>query len=142
MIKWKKLAHKQDFEQANIIKQRIASLELLQQEQSVNSKTSSADFFACTSSMAKLAHVFYPSEMEKLRGTKTYYFKDDLLGEIDPCLRVYILLITKINFSLPEKIIFTMKSIIQTYSRKHSFKISAICRYLNDYHQALNQWQN
>ena len=105
-----KLAHKQDFEQANIIKHRIASLELLQQEQSVNSKTSSADFFACTSSHGKTGACILSIRDGKIRGTKTYYFKDDLLGEIDRLLEILIFTYYQNKFSLPEKIIFTMKS--------------------------------
>ena len=105
-----KLAHQQDFEQANIIKHRIASLELLQQEQSVNSKTSSADFFACTSSHGKTGACILSIRDGKIRGTKTYYFKDDLLGEIDRLLEILIFTYYQNKFSLPEKIIFTMKS--------------------------------
>ena len=105
-----KLAHKEDFEQANIIKQRIASLELLQQEQSVNSKISSADFFACTSSHGKTGACILSIRDGKIRGTKTYFFKDDLLGEIDLLLESLIFNYYQNKFSLPEKIIFTMNS--------------------------------
>ena len=108
--KMEKLAHKQDFEQANIIKQRIASLELLQQEQSVNSKISSADFFACTSVHGKTGACILSIRDGKIRGTKTYYFTDDLLGEIDILLESLIFTYYQNKFSLPEKIIFTMKS--------------------------------
>ena len=105
-----KLAYKQDFEQANIIKHRIASLELLQQEQSVNSKISSADFFACTSSHGKTGACILSIRDGKIRGTKTYYFKENLLGEIDPLLEGLIFTYYQNEFLLPEKIIFTMKS--------------------------------
>ena len=108
--KMEKLAHKQDFEQANIIKQRIASLELMQQEQSVNSKISSADFFACTSVHGKTGACILSIRDGKIRGTKTYYFTDDLLGEIDILLESLIFTYYQNKFSLPEKIIFTMKS--------------------------------
>ena len=108
--KMEKLAHKQDFEQANIIKQRIASLELLRQEQSVNSKISSADFFACTSVHGKTGACILSIRDGKIRGTKTYYFTDDLLGEIDILLESLIFTYYQNKFSLPEKIIFTMKS--------------------------------
>ena len=108
--KMEKLAHKQDFEQANIIKQRIASLELLQQEQSVNSKISSADFFACTSVHGKTGACILSIRDGKIRGTKTYYFTDDLLGEIDILLESLIFTYYQNKFSLPSKIIFTMKS--------------------------------
>ena len=108
--KMEKLAHKQDFEQANIIKHRIASLELLQQEQSVNSKISSADFFACTSGHGKTGACILSIRDGKIRGTKTYYFTDDLLGEIDILLESLIFTYYQNKFSLPAKIIFTMKS--------------------------------
>ena len=108
--KMEKLAHKQDFEQANIIKHRIASLELLQQEQSVNSKISSADFFACTSSYGKTGACILSIRDGKIRGTKTYYFSDDHLGEIDILLESLIFTYYQNKFSLPAKIIFTMKS--------------------------------
>jgi len=105
-----KLAYKQDFEQANIIKQRIASLELLQQAQSVNNKLTSVDFFACTSSHGKTGACILSIRDGKIRGTKTYYFKDDLLGEVDLLLESLIFTYYQNKFSLPEKIVFTMKS--------------------------------
>jgi excinuclease ABC subunit C len=108
--KMEKLAHKQDFEQANIIKERITSLELLQQEQSVNSKILSADFFACTSGHGKTGACILSIRDGKIRGTKTYYFTEDLLGEIDRLLEILIFTYYQNKFSLPEKIIFTMKS--------------------------------
>jgi excinuclease ABC subunit C len=108
--KMEKLAYQQDFEQANIIKHRIASLELLQQDQSVNSRISSADFFACTSSHGKTGACILSIRDGKIRGTKTYYFKDDLLGEIDILLESLIFTYYQNKFSLPAKIIFTIKS--------------------------------
>jgi len=141
--KMEKLAHKQDFEQANIIKQRIASLELLQQEQSVNSKISSADFFACTSSHGKTGACILSVRDGKIRGTKTYYFTDDLLGEIDILLESLIFTYYQNKFSLPAKIIFTMKS-----NHPELIQESILLNFINpfefliDCHQALNQWQN
>jgi len=103
-------ANKQDFEQANIIKRRIASLELLQQEQSVNSQLSSIDFIACASKHGKTGACILSIRDGKIRGTKTYYFNDDLLDEIDLLLERLIFSYYQNKFSLPEKIIFTMKS--------------------------------
>ena len=103
-------AKKQDFEQANIIKRRIASLELLQQEQSVNSQLSSIDFIACASKHGKTGACIFSIRDGKIRGTKTYYFNDDLLDEIDLLLERLVFSYYQNKFSLPEKIIFTMKS--------------------------------
>jgi len=105
-----RLSQKQDFEQANIIKHRIASLELLQQEQSINSRLSSVDIFACTSRYGKTGACILSIRDGKIRGTKTYYFKDDLLDEIDLLLESLIFTYYQNKFSLPEKIVFTMRS--------------------------------
>jgi len=110
MAQMERLAQKQDFEQASIIKHRIASLELLQQEQSINSRLTSVDIFACTSRYGKTGASILSIRNGKIRGTKTYYFKDDLLDEIDRLLESLIFTYYQNKFSLPEKIVFTMKS--------------------------------
>jgi len=105
-----RFAQKQNFEQANVVKQRIVALDLLQQEQAVNTQLLSVDFFACTSIHGKTGACILSIRDGKIRGTKTFYFKDDLLGEIDLLLESLIFTYYQNEFSLPEKIVFTMKS--------------------------------
>ena len=105
-----RFAYQQNFEQANIIKQRIAALELMQQEQSVNSELSSVDLFSCVTNHGKTGVCILSIRDGRIRGTKTYYFKENLLEEIDALLESLIFTYYQNKFSLPEKIIFTMKS--------------------------------
>jgi len=109
LLQMKKFSDQQEFEQANEIKQRISSLDLLQQEQSFNSNLTSVDFFSCISKHGKTGVCILSVRDGKIRGTKTHYFKDNLLGEIDALLQGLVFSYYQNTFSLPIKIIFTMK---------------------------------
>ena len=47
--------------------------------------------------------------MEKIRGTKTYFFKENLLGNLDALIQILVFSYYQNSFSLPEKMIFTAK---------------------------------
>ena len=104
-----KFADQQDFEKANEIKKRIYSLNLLQQEQSINSNLTSVDFFSCIFKHGRTGVCILAVRDGKIRGTKTYYFKDDHHSEIDQLLHGLIFSYYQNNFALPEKIILTFK---------------------------------
>ena len=65
-----KLAEQQEFERAQEVKRRIRSLDLLHQEQSINSSLISVDFFACVSSLIELGYVYYQLGMGGLEGLR------------------------------------------------------------------------
>ena len=105
----KKLADECNFEKAQELKQRIASLDILQQEQSFSTNLSSIDFFACVEKHGKTGACILSARDGKIRGTKTYFFKENLLDDLDDLLQSLVFSYYQITFSLPEKIIFTMK---------------------------------
>jgi len=105
----KKLADECNFEKAQELKQRIASLDILQQEQSFSSNHSSIDFFACVEKHGKTGACILSARDGKIRGTKTYFFKENLLDNLDNLLQSLVFSYYQNTFSLPEKIIFTVR---------------------------------
>ena len=105
----KKLADECNFEKAQELKQRIASLDILQQEQSLTIKTTSIDFFSCVEKHGKTGVCILSARDGKIRGTKTYFFKDNLLDDLDSLIQSLVFSYYQNSFSLPEKIIFTAK---------------------------------
>jgi len=105
----KKLADECNFEKAQELKQRVASLDILQQEQSFSSNHASIDFFACIEKHGKTGACILSARDGKIRGTKTYFFKDNLLDDLDALLQSLVFSYYQNSFSLPEKIIFTMR---------------------------------
>jgi len=105
----KKLADECNFEKAQELKQRIASLDILQQEQSFSTNHSSIDFFACVEKHGKTGACILSARDGKIRGTKTYFFKENLLDDLDNLLQSLVFSYYQNTFSLPEKIIFTVK---------------------------------
>ena len=105
----KKLAEECNFEKAQELKQRIASLDILQQEQAFSTNLNSIDFFACVEKHGKTGACILSAREGKIRGTKTYFFKENLLDDLDNLLQSLVFSYYQNTFSLPEKIIFTMK---------------------------------
>jgi excinuclease ABC subunit C len=105
-----KFSDQQDFEKANEVKKRISSLDLLQQEQSINSNLTSVDFFSCIFKHGRTGACILSIRDGKIRGTKTYYFKDDHNSEVDQLLHSLIFSYYQNAFSLPDKILLTFKS--------------------------------
>ena len=105
----KKLADEYNFEKAQELKQRIASLDILQQEQSFSTNLNSIDFFACVEKHGKTGACILSARDGKIRGTKTYFFKENLLDDLDNLLQSLVFSYYQNTFSLPEKIIFTAK---------------------------------
>ena len=104
-----KLADECNFEKAQELKQRIASLDILQQEQAFSTNLNSIDFFACVKKHGKTGACILSAREGKIRGTKTYFFKENLLDDLDNLLQSLVFTYYQNTFSLPEKIIFTMK---------------------------------
>jgi len=104
-----KLAEQQEFERAQEIKKRIKSLDLLQQEQSFNSSLISVDFFACVSKLDKTGVCILSVRDGKIRGTKTHYLKGNQLHDIDSLFQSLIFSYYQNSFSLPKKIILSIK---------------------------------
>jgi len=105
----KKLADECNFEKAQELKQRIASLDILKQEQSFSTNLNSIDFFACVEKHGKTGACILSAREGKIRGTKTYFFKENLLDDLDNLLQSLVFSYYQNTFSLPEKIIFTVK---------------------------------
>jgi excinuclease ABC subunit C len=105
----KKLADDCNFEKAQELKQRIASLDILQQEQSFSTNLNSIDFFACVEKHGKTGACILSAREGKIRGTKTYFFKQNLLDDLDHLLQSLVFSYYQNTFSLPEKMIFTAK---------------------------------
>jgi len=105
----KRLADECNFEKAQELKQRIASLDILQQEQSFSTNLSSIDFFACVEKHGKTGVCILSAREGKIRGTKTYFFKENLLDDLDNLLQSLVFSYYQNTFSLPEKIIFTVR---------------------------------
>jgi len=106
----KKLADECNFEKAQELKQRIATLDILQQEQSFSTNLNSIDFFACVEKHGKTGACILSAREGKIRGTKTYFFKENLLDDTDSLLQSLVFSYYQNAFSLPEKIIFTVKT--------------------------------
>ena len=104
-----KFAANLDFEKAQEVKQRINSLDLLQQEQTFNTNLSSIDFFSCLSRHGRTGACILSVRDGKIRGTKTHYFKDNLTDEIDELFQGLIFSYYQNIFSLPDKIFLTSK---------------------------------
>ena len=104
-----KLAEQQEFERAQEIKKRIKSLDLLQQEQSFNSSLISVDFFACVSKLDKTGICILSVRDGKIRGTKTHYLQGNQLHDIDSLFQSLIFSYYQNSFSLPKKIILSIK---------------------------------
>jgi len=104
-----KLAENQEFERAQEIKKRIKSLDLLHQEQSFNSSLISVDFFACVSKLGRTGICILSVRDGKIRGTKTHYLKGNQLHDIDNLFQSLIFSYYQNTFSLPKRIILTIK---------------------------------
>ena len=109
LLQMKKYADQQNFEKANDIKKRVSTLDVLHQEQSFNSHLSSVDFFSCIIIHGRTGACILSVRDGKIRGTKTYYFKDDYSKEMDQILQGLIFSYYQNSFSLPEKILLTFK---------------------------------
>ena len=105
----KKLADECNFEKAQELKQRIASLDILQQEKAFSTNLNSIDFFACVEKHGKTGACILSARDGKIRGTKTYFFKENVLDDLDNLLQSLVFSYYQNTFSLPEKIIFTVK---------------------------------
>jgi excinuclease ABC subunit C len=105
----RKLAEQHEFEKANDIKKRIKSLDLLHQEQSINSSLVSIDFFACLSKLDRTGICILSVRDGKIRGTKTHYLKGNQLEDIDSLFQSLIFSYYQNSFSLPKKIILNTK---------------------------------
>ena len=103
-----KLADECNFEKAQELKQRITSLDILQQERSFTTNLSSIDFFACVENHGKTGACILSARDGKIRGTKTYFFKENLLDDLDTLLQSLVFSYYQNSFSLPEKIVFTI----------------------------------
>ncbi len=104
-----RLAENQEFERAQEIKKRIKSLDLLQQEQSFNSSLISVDFFSCVSKLDRTGICILSVRDGKIRGTKTHYLKGNQLHDIDSLFQSLIFSYYQNSFSLPKKIILSIK---------------------------------
>jgi excinuclease ABC subunit C len=104
-----KLAEKQEFERAQEVKRRIRSLDLLHQEQSINSSLISVDFFACVSKLDRTGICILSVRDGKIRGTKTHYLKGNQLHDIDSLFQSLIFSYYQNAFSLPKKIVLNIK---------------------------------
>ena len=104
-----KLAEKQEFERAQEVKRRIRSLDLLHQEQSINSSLISVDFFACVSKLDRTGICILSVRDGKIRGTKTHYLKGNQLHDIDSLFQSLIFSYYQNAFSLPMKIVLNIK---------------------------------
>tara|TARA_B100000767_G_scaffold108793_1_gene104225 strand:+ start:451 stop:2241 length:1791 start_codon:yes stop_codon:yes gene_type:complete len=104
-----KLADECNFEKAQELKQRIASLDILQQERSFTTNLTSIDFFACVEKHGKTGACILSARDGKIRGTKTYFFNENLLDDLDNLLQSLVFSYYQNSFSLPEKIVFTVQ---------------------------------
>tara|TARA_B110000003_G_scaffold154403_1_gene155090 strand:+ start:4560 stop:6347 length:1788 start_codon:yes stop_codon:yes gene_type:complete len=104
-----KLSDQQEFERANEIKQKIESLDLIHQEQSLNSSLASVDTFACISKLNRTGAAIISIRNGKIRGVKSYYLKGDLTHDLDLLFQSLIFSYYQSIFSLPEKIILANK---------------------------------
>ena len=104
-----KLAEKQEFERAQEVKRRIRSLDLLHQEQSINSSLISVDFFTCVSKLDRTGICILSVRDGKIRGTKTHYLKGNQLHDIDSLFQSLIFSYYQNAFSLPKKIVLNFK---------------------------------
>ena len=104
-----KLSDEFNFEKAQELKQRIASLDILQEEKAFSSNLASVDFFACVEKHGKTGACILSVRDGKIRGTKTYFFKEDLLDDLDALIQSLVFSYYQNSFSLPEKMIFTVK---------------------------------
>ena len=98
-----------NFEKAQELKQRIASLDILQQEQAFSSNYTSIDFFSCVEKHGKTGACILSARDGKIRGTKTYFFKENLFDNLDALIQSLVFSYYQNSFALPEKIIFTVK---------------------------------
>ena len=104
-----KLAEQQEFERAHEVKRRIRSLELLSQEQSINSSLTSVDFFACVSKLDRTGICILSVRDGKIRGTKTHFLNGNQLHDIDSLFQSLIFSYYQNSFSLPKKIVLNIK---------------------------------
>ena len=104
-----KLADECNFEKAQELKLRIESLDILQQERSLTTNLTSIDFFACVEKHGKTGACILSARDGKIRGTKTYFFKENLLDNLDTLLQSLVFSYYQNSFALPEKIIFSVK---------------------------------
>jgi len=104
-----KLAEQQEFERAQEVKRRIRSLDLLHQEQSINSSLISVDFFTCVSKLDRTGICILSVRDGKIRGTKTHYLKGNQLHDIDSLFQSLIFSYYQNAFSLPKKIVLNIK---------------------------------
>ena len=109
LVQMKKFSNQQHFEQANEIKKRIESLNIIQQEQSISSNLVSIDLFACIAQHGRTGACILSVRNGKIRGTKTYYFREDLMNEVDSLLQSLIFSYYQHTFALPKKIILMSK---------------------------------
>ena len=107
--KMQKFSDAQDYERANEVKQRIKSIDLLHQEQSFNNALASVDFFACTSKLNRTGICILSVRDGKIRGTKTYCLSGNLINEIDDLFQSLIFAYYQNVFTLPDKIISTLR---------------------------------
>ena len=128
-----KYSEQQDYEKANEVKKRIASLDLLKQEQSINSSHTSLDIFSYFGKYDKTGVCILSVRNGKIRGTKTYYFNNDHSNELDHLFQSLFFSYYQNSFSLPEKILLNFKLndellIDQAVQIKFGFSIPILAR--------------
>ncbi len=104
-----KLAEQQEFERAHEVKRRIRSLDLLNQEQSINSSLTSVDLFVCVSRLDRTGICILSVRDGKIRGTKTHFLNGNQLHDIDSLFQSLIFSYYQNSFSLPKKIVLNIK---------------------------------
>ena len=104
-----KFSDKHEFERANEIKQKIKTLDLIHQEQYLNSSLVSVDVFACISKYDKTGIAIISIRDGKIRGVKSNYLNGNQTHDIDLLLQSLIFSFYQSSFSLPKKIILANK---------------------------------
>ena len=138
-----KFSERQEFEKANEIKKRIASIDLMKQEQSIGSGLTSIDFFSCITKYGKTGACILSVRDGKIRGTKTYYFNDDYSDEQDNLFQSLFFSYYQNTFSFPEKIFLNFKLcnpslIIDALKIKFGFSVPILTRSPSGARQLIN----
>ena len=87
----------------------MKDLNLIHQEQSLNSSLASMDVFACISKLNRTGAAIISIRNGKIRGVKSYYLKGDLTHDLDLLFQSLIFSYYQSIFSLPNKIILANK---------------------------------
>ena len=107
--KMMKFSDQHEFERANEIKQKIKALDLIHQEQYLNSSLVSVDVFACITKYDRTGTAIISIRDGKIRGVKSNYLNGNQTHDIDLLLQSLIFSFYQSSFSLPKKIILANK---------------------------------